>query len=59
MHIFDDIEFKYDTLEQRLRELSFLNKGIKIVFEDKRNEQEKKKEFYYTGGLVEYVITLK
>ena len=53
--IFDDIEFKYDTLEHRLRELSFLNKGIKIVFEDKRDEQEKKKEFHYTGGLVEYV----
>ena len=53
--IFDEIEFKFDTLEHRLRELSFLNKGIKIVFEDKREGQEKKKEFHYTGGLVEYV----
>ena len=51
--IFDEIEFKFDTLEHRLRELSFLNKGIKIVFEDKREGQEKKKEFHYTGGLVE------
>ena len=35
--------------------LAFLNKGIKIVFEDKRHENPKKKEFHYTGGLVEYV----
>lgn len=53
--IFEEVEFKYDTLEHRLRELSFLNKGIKIVFEDKREGQEKKKEFHYNGGLVEYV----
>jgi len=53
--IFDEIEFKYETLEYRLRELAFLNKGIKIVFEDKRHENIKSKEFYYTGGLVEYV----
>ena len=53
--IFDEIEFKYETLEHRLRELAFLNKGIKIVLEDKRADKEKKKEFHYTGGLVEYV----
>ena len=53
--IFDEIEFKYETLEYRLRELSLLNKGIKIVFEDKREGQEKRKEFHYTGGLVEYI----
>lgn len=53
--IFDEIDFKYETLEYRLRELSFLNKGIKIVFEDKREGQEKRKEFHYTGGLVEYI----
>ena len=53
--IFDEIEFKYETLEHRLRELAFLNKGIKIVLEDKRADKEKSKEFHYTGGLVEYV----
>lgn len=53
--IFDEIEFKYETLEHRLRELAFLNKGIMIVLEDKRADREKKKEFHYTGGLVEYV----
>ena len=53
--IFEETEFKYETLEHRLRELSFLNKGIRIVFEDKREESLKRKEFHYTGGLVEYV----
>ena len=53
--IFDEVEYKYDTLEHRLRELAFLNKGIKIVLEDKREDREKKKEFHYTGGLIEFV----
>lgn len=53
--IFEEVDFKYETLEHRLRELSFLNKGIKIVFEDKREDSLKIKEFHYTGGLVEYV----
>ena len=53
--IFDETVFKYETLEHRLRELAFLNKGISITLEDQREEQEKSKTFYYTGGLVEYV----
>lgn len=53
--IFDEIEFKYETLEHRLRELAFLNKGVRIVFEDKRKDSERKKEFHYNGGLVEFV----
>lgn len=53
--IFDEIEFKYETLEYRFRELSFLNKVIKIEFEDKREGQEKSKTFHYTGGLIEYI----
>ncbi len=51
--IFDEVEFKYETLEHRLRELAFLNKGVKIVFEDKRENSERKKEFHYDGGIVE------
>ena len=53
--IFDEVEFKYETLENRLRELAFLNKGVRIVFEDKREGSERKKEFHYDGGLVEFV----
>ena len=53
--IFDEVEFKYEILENRLRELAFLNKGVKIVFEDKREGSERKKEFCYDGGLVEFV----
>ena len=53
--IFDETIYKYETLEYRLRELAFLNKGISITLEDKRPGEEKSKKFYYTGGLVEYV----
>lgn len=56
--IFDETIYKYETLEHRLRELAFLNKGISISLEDKRVEQEKSKTFYYTGGLIEYVAYL-
>ncbi len=51
--IFDSIEFNYDTLAQRLRELSFLNKGLTIVLNDERSE--KHAEFHYTGGIAEFI----
>ncbi|SHH30374.1 DNA topoisomerase (ATP-hydrolyzing) subunit B [Tepidibacter thalassicus] len=53
--IFEEVEFKYETLEHRLRELAFLNKGIKIILEDKRIDKQKKKEFHYDGGLIEFI----
>ncbi|GIM33659.1 DNA topoisomerase (ATP-hydrolyzing) subunit B [Paraclostridium bifermentans] len=53
--IFDEVEYKYDILEHRLRELAFLNKGVNIVLEDKREDQEKIKKFHYEGGLREFV----
>ncbi|WP_101773724.1 DNA topoisomerase (ATP-hydrolyzing) subunit B [Peptostreptococcus faecalis] len=53
--IFDELEFSYETLEHRFRELSFLNKMITIIFEDKREDKEKTKTFKHTGGLVEFV----
>ena len=53
--VFEETQYKYDTLEHRLRELAFLNKGIHITLEDKREDLQKIKEFHYTGGLVEFV----
>lgn len=53
--IFDEIEYKFETLEYRLRELAFLNKGIRIVLTDVRGEKERTSEFYYEGGIKEFV----
>ena len=51
--IFDTIEFNYDTLAQRLREMSFLNKGLTIRLKDERTD--KQAEFHYTGGIAEFI----
>ncbi len=51
--IFPDINFNFDTISSRLRELAFLNKGIKIELTDERND--KKIEFKYDGGIIEFV----
>ncbi len=51
--IFTTTEFSFDILVRRMRELAFLNKGVRIVLEDHRNDQ--KEEFHYEGGLVQFV----
>ncbi len=54
--IFESIEFEFDTLKKRFREMAFLNKAVRLIIEDKRDD--KYEEFYYEGGIksfVEYV----
>ncbi|NGX59380.1 MAG: DNA gyrase subunit B [Chlamydiae bacterium] len=53
--IFSATEFEYDILIKRLRELSFLNKGIKIIFVDERSTEHKEIEFSSDGGIVSFV----
>ena len=57
MQIFDTLEFSFDTLSQRLRELAFLNNGVRIAINDKR-VKNKSHEFKYTGGISEFVTHL-
>ena len=53
--IFETTEYSFDRLSERLREKAFLNKGIRINIVDEREEEEKKHEFYYKGGIAEFV----
>lgn len=53
--IFDETEYDYDTLQRRMREMAFLNKGLRISIEDKRKEKERKESFYYEGGIKEFI----
>jgi DNA gyrase subunit B len=53
--IFDTVEFSEDVIEHRLRELAFLNRGVKIIFQDKRVEGSELKEYQYEGGIQSYV----
>ena len=52
---FTGIVFDYNTLEHRIRELAFLNSGVRILLADKRGEEPKQTEFYYEGGTEAYV----
>ena len=53
--IFEETVYDFDTLEHRLREMAFLNKGIRITLTDERTEKPKKEEFHYEGGIKEFV----
>ena len=52
---FTMVEFDYNTLEHRLRELAFLNSGVNIIFTDRRGPEEKQAILYYEGGLEAFV----
>jgi DNA gyrase subunit B len=52
---FTRTEFDFHTLEHRLRELAFLNSGVRIVLSDRRGVEEKREEFLYDGGLIAFV----
>ena len=56
--IFEETVYDYDILKQRLREMAFLTKGLRIVLEDKREGQEREKVFHYEGGIREFVSYL-
>ena len=53
--IFETTVYSFDKLSERLREKAFLNKGIRIFIKDEREEDEKSHEFYYKGGIAEFV----
>ncbi|MNS61522.1 DNA gyrase subunit B [compost metagenome] len=53
--IFETLEYDYEVLEKRLREVAFLTKGLKINIEDRREETPKKVEFCFEGGLSSFV----
>ena len=53
--IFDEVDFDFPTLEYRLREMAFLNKGVKITLTDNREDRKKKEVFHYEGGIREFV----
>jgi DNA gyrase subunit B len=55
LQIFDTTQFSFDKLSERLREKAFLNKGIRITIKDEREEPERGHEFYYRGGIAEFV----
>ena len=53
--IFETTDYSFEKLSERLREKAFLNKGIRIFIKDERDEGEKSHEFYYKGGIAEFV----
>ena len=56
--IFEETIFDFNTLKQRLREMAFLTKGIKIVLRDDREEEPEERTFHYEGGIKEFVTYL-
>ena len=57
--VFTELEFDFDTLATRLRELAFLNRGVRITLKDDRPGQERKGKYQYEGGIKEFVKYLR
>jgi DNA gyrase subunit B len=59
--IFTELNYAFDTLSNRLRELAFLNRGLRITITDERSSDKgpRKEEYYYKGGIVEFVEYLR
>src|SRR5207237_9631933 len=56
--IMEELEFRAQTLLERLREMAFLNKGLEIVFRDERGDEPTEQVFRYDGGIVDFVAHL-
>ena len=52
---FSDLDYSFKTLEARLRELAFLNSGVRIIIEDERHAELQRTELFYEGGVKEFV----
>ncbi len=52
---FSNLDYQFDTLERRLRELAFLNSGVRIILEDERPAEAQRSELFYEGGVREFV----
>lgn len=53
--IFETLEYEYEVLEKRFREMAFLTKGLRITLEDRRGEEVRKSDFCFEGGLISFV----
>ncbi len=53
--VFETLDFNYEVMKNRFREIAFLNKGLFITLEDKREGREKRNEFEFKGGIIEFV----
>ena len=53
--IFETLDFSFDTLSTRFKETTYLNKGLQIIFIDRREKKEKKEVYCFEGGIVEYI----